>query len=56
MSYYYVDEDEYILVKNNSLPYNICDSLIHLFENDASHLVYTGLVRNGIVSDKKKNN
>lgn len=50
---YYLDEDEYIYVKNNSLPTEICDYLINLFQHDASHLVYKGTTMNGI-SDAKK--
>lgn len=50
----YLDEDEYIYIKNNSLPNYICEYLINLFDTDAMNMVYPGLVRNGVVSDTKK--
>lgn len=48
---YYIDQDEYIYVKNDSLPDHICKYLINLFENDASHLVYNGVVNAGIINN-----
>jgi hypothetical protein len=50
----YIDEDEYIYVKNNSISNDVCDNLIELFENDASHLVYDGVTHDGNVSEIKK--
>lgn len=50
----YIDEDEYIYVKNNSISNDICDHLIKLMENDASHLVYDGVTYSGTVSEIKK--
>lgn len=50
----YIDDDEYIYVKSNSISNDVCDNLIKLFENDASHLVYEGVTHGGTVSDIKK--
>lgn len=51
---YYVDEDEYIYVKNESISCDICEYLINIFENDASHLVYDGVTHGGIVRPEIK--
>jgi hypothetical protein len=48
----YIDEDHYIYVKNNSISEEVCDYLIQVFENDASHLVYKGVTISGL-SDSK---
>jgi hypothetical protein len=48
----YIDEDHYIYVKNNSISDEVCDYLINVFENDASHLVYKGVTISGL-SDTK---
>jgi len=43
----YIDEDHYIYVKNNSISEKVCDYLINVFENDASHLVRKGVTLSG---------
>lgn len=50
----FIDDDEYIYVKNNSISNDVCDNLIELFENGASHLVYDGVTHGGTVSEIKK--
>jgi len=50
----FITEDEYIYVKPNSLTNEICDELIHLFENDLSEFVIRGVTLNNTLSDIKQ--
>jgi hypothetical protein len=51
---YYIDNDEYIYINPNSIDNYVCDYIIELFENGASHLVYRGVVVGNNTPDMKK--
>jgi hypothetical protein len=51
----FIDNDEYIYVKQNSLSSEICDKIIYLFENELSEFVMPGTtINNTSVTDVKK--
>lgn len=51
---YFVDDDEYIYLKPNSISHEVCDFLIDLFESAEPGVVKTGTVVGGFLPEIKK--
>lgn len=51
---YFIDYDEYIFLKPNSISNDVCDYLIDLFEKDEKKTVYDGLSGVGLNTNIKK--